>query len=188
VRYSIKYRDRGIVAVGLGGYEADYPPDLYVDVFRIAREAGLGSVPHAGEVVGPESIRGALDLLHADRIRHGITAVRDPGLVRELADRGVVLDACLISNLCTGIVPTLDRHPLPALVAAGVRCSLSSDDPAMFDTSLEHEYQTAESLGLSPRAFYEAGLKGALCDEDTRARLAAVGEAYDWSQAAATAA
>jgi aminodeoxyfutalosine deaminase len=186
VRYSIKYKERGINAIGLGGYEAEYPPDLYVDFFRVAREAGLGSVPHAGEVVGPESIWGALDLLHADRIRHGITAVQDPGLVRELADRGIVLDACLISNLCTGIVPTLDVHPLPALIAAGVPCSLSSDDPAMFDTSLAYEYETAESLGLAPHAFYEAGVAGAICDEATRARLKAIGEAYDWSAPASS--
>jgi len=186
VRYSIKYKDRGVVAVGLGGYEAEYPPDLYVDVFRIAREAGLGSVPHAGEVVGPESIRGALDLLHADRIRHGIRALDDPSLVRELADRGVVLDACLVSNICTGIVSSLDRHPLPQLVAAGVACSLSSDDPAMFDTSLELEYATAQTLGLQPRAFYQAGVLGAICDDATRARLRAIGEAYDWSEAASS--
>jgi aminodeoxyfutalosine deaminase len=186
VRHSIKYKDRGVVAVGLGGYEAEYPPELYVDVFRIAREAGLGSVPHAGEVVGPESIRGAIDLLHADRLRHGITAVQDPGLVRELAARGIVLDACLISNICTGIVPSLDRHPLPALIAAGVRCSLSSDDPAMFDTSLDHEYATAVSLGLDPRGFYEAGVAGALCDEEVRARLKAIGDAYAWDVASSS--
>lgn len=181
VRYSIKYKERGVVGLGLGGYEAEYPPDLYVDFFRVARDAGLGSVPHAGEVVGPESIRGALDLLHADRLRHGIRAVDDPALVRELADRGVVLDTCLISNVCVGIVPSLERHPLPALVAAGVRCSLSSDDPAMFDTSLEHEYDVARTLGLDPRTFYEAGIAGALCDEATRARLRAIGDAYGWN-------
>ena len=186
VRYSIKYRDRGVVAVGLGGYERDYPPELYVDVFKLAREGGLGSVPHAGEVVGPESIRSAIELLHADRLRHGITAVQDPGLVRELADRGIVLDACLISNLCTGIVPSLERHPLPTLVAAGVLCSLSSDDPAMFDTSLEYEYETAASLGLEPRGFYEAGVAGALCDAETLARLKAIGEAYAWDELASS--
>jgi aminodeoxyfutalosine deaminase len=185
-RYSIKYNERGVVGIGLGGYEAEYPPDLYVGPFAIARDAGLGSVPHAGEVVGPESIRGALDLLHADRLRHGIRAVDDPALVQEIADRGVVLDTCLISNICVGIVPSLDRHPLPQLLAAGVRCSLSSDDPAMFDTSLEHEYDAALSLGLDPRTFYVYGVEGALCDEETRAHLRAIGEAYDWTGLAPT--
>jgi aminodeoxyfutalosine deaminase len=186
VRYSIKYKERGVVGLGLGGYEAEYPPDLYVEFFRVARNAGLGSVPHAGEIVGPESIRGALDLLHADRLRHGIRAVDDPALVRELADRGVVLDTCLISNICVGIVPSLERHPLPALVAAGVLCTLSSDDPAMFDTSLEHEYDAARGLGLDPQAFYEAGVVGALCDEATRARLRATGDTYDWGALASS--
>jgi aminodeoxyfutalosine deaminase len=185
VRYSIKYRNRGVVGVGLGGYERDYPPDLYVEPFRLARENGLGSVPHAGEVVGPESVRGAIDLLHADRLRHGITSVQDPGLLRELAARGIVLDTCLISNVCVGIVPSIEEHPLPKLLAAGVRCSLSSDDPAMFPTSLEQEYETAASLGLDSRTFYEAGVFGALCDEATRARLRTIGEAY-WGESASS--
>jgi len=182
VRHSIKYRDRGVVAVGLGGYEAEYPPGLYVDAFALAREGGLGSVPHAGEVVGPESVWGALDLLHADRLRHGIRAVDDPGLVQELARRGTVLDVCLVSNVRIGIVQSLEAHPLPALLGAGVRCSLSSDDPAMFDTSLDHEYETARSLGLDPRGFYDAGVTGALCEDDVRARLREIGEAYPWAE------
>jgi aminodeoxyfutalosine deaminase len=106
--------------------------------------------------------------------------------MRELADRGIVLDTCLISNVLTGIVPSLDQHPLPALVAAGVQCSLSSDDPAMFDTSLEQEYAKAAGLGLGPRAFYEAGVKGALCGEEVRAKLKAIGEAYSWADAASS--
>jgi aminodeoxyfutalosine deaminase len=185
VRYSIKYHERGVVGVGLGGYERDYPPDLYVDAFRLAREHGLGSVPHAGEVVGPESVRGAIDLLHADRLRHGITSVRDPALVREIADRGIVLDTCLVSNVCVGIVPSLAEHPLPKLVAAGVLCSLSSDDPAMFDTSLQREYDEAAMLGLDSRGFYDAGVAGALCDETTRARLREIGASY-WGEAASS--
>ncbi len=181
VRHSLAYRDRGVVGVGLGGLEAEYPPELYADAFRLAREGGLGSVPHAGEVVGPPSVWGALDVLHADRLRHGIRAIEDPTLVRELAERGTVLDVCLISNLRTGIVRSLEQHPLPELVAAGVPCSLSTDDPPMFETNLELEYETAASLGFEPRMFYEAAVAGALCDEETRARLAAIGESYDWA-------
>jgi aminodeoxyfutalosine deaminase len=137
-------------------------------------------VPHAGEVVGPASIRGALDSLEADRIRHGIRAVEDPGLLTELAARRIVLDVTPISNVCTGAVPTLEDHPLPVLVAAGIPCSLSTDDPVMFDTDLTHEYEAASSLGISARTFYDAGLEGALCDEATRARLRAVGDEFDW--------
>ena len=183
VRQSIAYRDRGVVGVGLGGLEADWPPHLYADAFALARAGGLGSVPHAGEVVGPESVWGALEHLHADRIRHGIRAVDDPALVRELAARGTVLDACLISNLRTGIVETLDLHPIRELVDAGVRCTLSTDDPPMFETDLTLEYETAARLGLSSLDFYEAGLAGALCDEATRERLRGLRDAYDWAEA-----
>ncbi len=181
VRYAAKYRERGIVAVGLGGEEALYPPGPFAPAFRAARAEGLGSVPHAGEVVGPESIRGALDELGADRLRHGIRAVEDPGLLRELADRRIVLDVTPISNVRTGAVRSLEEHPLPALVEAGIRCSVSTDDPVMFDTDLTREYEAACSLGISAEAFFDAGTAGALCDEPTRARLSAVRDEFDWA-------
>ena len=180
LRYAIAYRDRGVVALGLGAFELEYPPHLYEDVFKRARDGGLGSVPHAGELGGPDAIRDALDLLHADRLRHGIRAVEDPELVRELAERGTVLDICPVSNVRVGVVPSLAEHPLPKLVAAGVLCSLSTDDPPMFDTDLTTEYAAACSLGLDPRGFYEAGVAGALCGEEAKARLDAIGEAFDW--------
>jgi aminodeoxyfutalosine deaminase len=125
-------------------------------------------------------VRGALDALTADRIRHGFRSIEDSGLVTEIAGRGIVLDVCPLSNLRTGAVASLADHPLPRLVAAGVRCSISTDDPAMFDTDLARDYEAAESFGLEPRSFYEAGVTGALCDEETRARLQAVGDAYPW--------
>jgi aminodeoxyfutalosine deaminase len=184
VRYAAKYRDRGVVGVGLGGLEAQYKPEPYARPFELARAEGLGSVPHAGEVVGAASVRGALEALGADRIRHGIRAEEDPGLLRELVDRRVVLDVCPISNLRTGAVRSLEEHPLPRLVAAGALCSISTDDPAMFDTDLSRDYEAATSFGLDPRRFYEAGVEGALCDEATRDRLRAVGEAFDWVGAA----
>ena len=182
VRYAIKYRDRGIMGIGLGGEENLYPPEPFAPVFRAAREGGLASVPHAGEVVGAASVRGALEKLGADRIRHGIRAVEDPGLVREIAGREVVLDVCPISNLRTGAVRSLAEHPLPQLVAAGVQCSISTDDPEMFDTDLSREYAAATSLGLSPRLFYNAGVAGALCDAASKARLRAIGDSHDWSE------
>lgn len=185
LEHAIAYRDRGVVALGLGAFELEYPPHLYVKPFGRARDGGLGSVPHAGELGGPDAIRDALDLLHADRLRHGIRAIEDPALVDELVTRGTVLDVCPVSNVRVGVVPTLAEHPLPQLVAAGVRCSLSTDDPPMFDTDLTTEYAAACSLGLAPRGFYEAGVSGALCDERTRNGLIAIGEAYDWSELAA---
>jgi len=181
VEWCARYRERGVVGVGLGGLEAEYPPEPYADVFAYAKSLGLGSVPHAGEVAGAESVRGALEGLQADRLRHGIRAEEDAGLVRELAGRGTVLDVCPLSNLRTRAVRSLDEHPLPRLVAAGVRCSISTDDPAMFDTDLTRDYEAATSFGLEPRSFYDAGVAGALCDEATRERLRAIGESFDWA-------
>ena len=149
-------------------------------MFRLARSLGLGSVPHAGEVAGAASVRGALEALGADRLRHGIRAEEDAGLVREIAARGIVLDVCPLSNLRTGAVASLAEHPLPRLVAAGVRCSISTDDPAMFDTDLSRDYEAATAFGLEPRSFYEAGVAGALCDEQTRVRLREIGETFTW--------
>jgi aminodeoxyfutalosine deaminase len=182
VRYSAKYADRGVVGVGLGGLEAQYPPEPYAPVFDLAKAEGLGSVPHAGEVAGPSSIRGALDALHADRIRHGFRAVEDEDLVAELAERSIVLDISPISNVRTGAVSSLAEHPLPKLVAAGVKCSISTDDPAMFDTDLTRDYEAARELGLEPEAAFQAGLEGALCDEATHERLRSTGAAFDWAQ------
>ncbi|MGZ4382023.1 MAG: adenosine deaminase [Gaiellaceae bacterium] len=187
VEHAARYRDRGVVAVGLGGEEANYPNPAFAPPVRAAREAGHGSVPHAGEVVGAESVRSALDLLEPDRIRHGFRAIEDPALVRELADRGLVLDVTPVSNVRVGVVRSLDEHPLPALAAAGVRCSVSTDDPVMFDTDLTREYEVVERMGLEPRVLYENALAGALCDDETRARLAEIGAAYDWESAAAEA-
>lgn len=181
VDWSARYLSRGVVGVGLGGLEADYPPEPYEDVFAYAKSLGLGSVPHAGEVAGAASVRGALERLQADRLRHGIRIEEDPGLVREAVGRGTVLDVCPLSNLRTGAVARLEDHPLPRLVAAGLRCSISTDDPAMFDTDLTRDYEVATSLGLDPRAIYEAGVEGALCDAETKARIAQIGGSFDWA-------
>jgi aminodeoxyfutalosine deaminase len=187
VRHAARYKERGIVGIGLGGEEALYPPEKFTDVFALVREEGFGSVPHAGEVAGPESVRGALDALHADRVRHGIRAVEDPALLEELAERRVVLDVTPLSNLRTGVVPTLGEHPLPDLIAAGIPCTVSTDDPEMFDTDLTREYEAALSIRIDPKTLYEAGVGGALCSDETRARLREIGEAYDWSAVGAEA-
>lgn len=184
-RHAVAYHDRGVVGLGLGGPEAQFPPEPYAPAFAIARDGGVPAVPHAGEVAGPASIRGALDALHAVRIRHGIRAIEDPELTGELAERGIVLDVCPVSNLRTGAVASLDDHPLPALTASGVSCSVSTDDPAMFGTDLGIEYQVAQQLGVSPQQCYLAGLEGALCDDSTRDTLRSIADNADWASAAA---
>jgi aminodeoxyfutalosine deaminase len=173
---AVAFSDRGVVGLGVGGPEGACPPRTYAAAFRVAKDGGLGSVPHAGEGAGPESVRAVLDDLGADRVRHGIRAVEDPGLVSELACRGTVLDVCPTSNLRTRVVPSLDAHPLPSLIGAGVACSVSTDDPAMFDTDLGREYQLLDQLGVDASLVYQAGVRGALCDEVTRRKLAAIGD------------
>jgi aminodeoxyfutalosine deaminase len=179
-RRAVAYRERGVVGLGLGGPEHAFPAAPYAKAFAIARDGGLGSVPHAGEVLGPESVRDTLTALGADRIRHGIGAVTDPELLAHLRDSGVVLDVCPTSNLRTKAVGSLAEHPLPRLMAAGVRCTLNTDDPAMFGTDLGREHDIARGLGADPRSLYDAGVAGALCDEATRQRLAGLGAAADW--------
>jgi aminodeoxyfutalosine deaminase len=169
---------RGVVGFGLSGAEGRYPTAPYARAVATARAAGLGFVPHAGEAAGPESVREVL-ALGATRLRHGIRAVEDPDLVAELAERGTVLDVTLTSNVRLGVAESIAAHPLPQLVAAGVRCSISTDDPAMFDTDLTAECAAAEGLGVSASAAYAGGLAGALCDEKTRSWLVAIGrDAY----------
>ena len=173
-RLCVEYADRGVVGLGLGGLETQRPAGDFAGAFEIARAGGLALVPHAGEAAGPDSIREVL-ALDPDRIRHGIRAVEDPRLLAELVERGIVLDVCVTSNLRTGVVPDLAKHPLPALRAAGVECTINTDDPAMFGTDLGREHELAAGLGVTAADAYAAGVAGCVCDEITRAMLAEIG-------------
>jgi len=179
-RRCVKYRDRGVVGFGIGGPEKDMPPQPYAKAFAIARDGGLGAVPHAGEVCGPESIRETIDALGADRIRHGISAIDDPDLTAELVEKRIVLDVCPTSNLRTKAVADLKQHPLPRMIEAGLLCTLNTDDPAMFNTDLGREHDIARGLGVSPKALYDAGVAGALCDDATKTQLTNTGQAASW--------
>jgi aminodeoxyfutalosine deaminase len=176
-RWAVRYADRGVVGLGLGGLEPACPAARYAEAFAIARDGGLALVPHAGEAAGPDSIREVLGFDPA-RIRHGIRAVEDSGVLAEIAGRGLVLDVCPTSNVRTRVVGSLAGHPLPGLRAAGVRCSISTDDPAMFGTDLGREYEVAASLGVSAADAYAAGLAGALCDDATRTNLVRIGREH----------
>jgi aminodeoxyfutalosine deaminase len=184
--WAVRFRERGVAGISLGGSEHRYPPAPFAPAFAIAREGGLKAAPHAGETAGPASIRSALDHLRADRLRHGVRAVEDPALLAELAERGVVCDVTPVSNLRTGVVRSLDEHPLPAMLAAGVKCSIGSDDPVLMQTSLTEDAEVAVRLGHTPRAMYEHAVAGAFCDEATRGRLRAAGEEFEWDAAAAS--
>ncbi len=185
VSWAVQYRERGVVGISLGGSEATFPPELFERPFATAREGGLRAAPHAGEMAGPASVRGALNVLCAARLRHGVRAAEDPDLLAELAERGIVCDVTPTSNVLTGAVSSLAGHPLPRLLAAGVRCSISSDDPVLMNTDLSRECALAAGMGHTPRDMFAHALAGAFCDDGLKARLRAVGEAFDWSEARA---
>jgi adenosine deaminase len=151
-----EYSRHGVTGFGLDGDEAAHPPDQFATAFAVAREAGLQCVPHAGELAGPASVADALDVLHADRIMHGVRAIEDPRLVRRLVESDVCLDVCPTSNVMLSVAPSLAEHPLPRFLAARVPCSVNADDPLLFDTSILREYQLCrDALGLSDEQLAE---------------------------------
>jgi adenosine deaminase/aminodeoxyfutalosine deaminase len=177
-----RLRPDGLVSFGLGGPEAGVPREQFAPHFQKARALGLHSVPHAGESTGPESIWAALTQLGAERIGHGIAAARDPALMDHLRERGITLEVCPTSNVCTRSVPSLAEHPLPVLVAAGVPVTINSDDPPMFSTTLNGEYAiAAELLGLSLGGIADlarAAVRAAFLAEADRRTLLAEIDAY----------
>jgi aminodeoxyfutalosine deaminase len=149
-RWAVAAMDRGVVGFGLGGSEAGHPPEGFVDAFALVREAGLHSVPHAGEVAGPQSVWGALQALGAERIGHGVRSIEDPSLLDYLREHQVPLEVCPTSNLCLGVYPGYEAHPIRRLWEQGIYVTVNSDDPPMFDTDLVQEYQAlADHLGFS---------------------------------------
>lgn len=134
-------RDYGCMALGLGGSEAGFPPELFVGTFNNALQAGLPRLPHAGETLGPSSIWTAINRLHATRLGHGVRCIEEDGLVRELARRQIPLEICPTSNIRLGIFESMPAHPLRRLWDAGLAITVGSDDPPMFNTSLNEEYQ-----------------------------------------------
>lgn len=178
-RLAARWAGRGVVAFGLHNDESRFPGAPFAGAFRIAREAGLLATPHAGELAGPERVIEALDVLGADRVQHGIRAVEDPALLERLAEQGTVLDVCPTSNLVLEVVPSFAEHPLPALLEAGVQCSVNGDDPIMFDCDLSGEYELCRTaFGLPDEriaSMARASLRGSGAPEETvRAGLAGI--------------
>lgn len=141
----IEHTGNGVVALGLGGAEVGNPPEKFTAAFDRVRAAGIPSVPHAGETEGPASIWGAIRALEAIRIGHGVRCLEDPALVDYLREHQIPLEVCPSSNVCLGVAPSIEQHPLPRLLAEGLYVTLNSDDPPMFNTTLTDEYLRAAS-------------------------------------------
>jgi aminodeoxyfutalosine deaminase len=139
VDLAVQFRDRNVVAFGIGGDERGGPAEWFAKVFVNAAENGVHLTAHAGESAGADSIWGALNL-KAERIGHGLTAAQDPELIEELAERQTPIEICVTSNLRTGCCPELSQHPVRRYFDQGLMLTLNSDDPAMFRTSLVSEY------------------------------------------------
>jgi aminodeoxyfutalosine deaminase len=154
---------RRIVAFGIGGDELSLPATEFRGVYERAEEYGFHRLMHAGEIGGPEKIREAIETLGVERIGHGIAAVRDAALMELLTERKIPLEICPASNLRTGALgvqlgkdsATIEEHPLGELVRRGVAVTLSTDDPAMFHTSLQEEYKNAQRMGLTEEEIAE---------------------------------
>lgn len=164
-----------VTGFGVAGDERVGHPRDFSRAFAIAREAGFGITIHAGEFAGAESVEAALDHTRPSRIGHGVRAVENSELVRRIADEGIVLEVCPVSNIVLGVFPDYAHHPLPQLVAAGCRITLNSDDPPHFHTNLAREYAVAEEhFGLNEttlRSVTRTALEAAFVDEETRGRL-----------------
>ena len=140
---AVRYQDRNVIGVGIGGDEQKGPPELFRSVYGYAADNGLRLTAHAGETGPAESIWGALNL-HAERIGHGVAAAQDPDLIEELAYRQIPIEICLTSNLRTGVCKAIGEHPAKSYFDQGIMITLNTDDPSMFGTTLSREYQLAQ--------------------------------------------
>lgn len=156
VQAAERCESKSIVAFGIGGDELSVPAKGFRGVYDAAGELGLHRLMHAGEIGGPGEIREAIEVLGVERVGHGIAAIHDPGLMDLLAEQKIPLEICPGSNVRTGAlakqlgvgVAKIELHPLPFLFRRGIPAVISTDDPAMFHTSLREEYENAARMGL----------------------------------------
>jgi aminodeoxyfutalosine deaminase len=188
LRIALEQRPDGLISFGLGGPEIGVPRPQFKPYFDKARAAGLRSVPHAGETTGPETVWDALRELGAERIGHGISAVRDPLLLAHLAEHRIGMEVCPTSNVRTRAVRSIEDHPLRTMVEAGLLVTINSDDPPMFGTTLDNEYAVAAHLlecgpdGLA--ALARNAVTASFLPAADKARLIAEIDAYlvSWSR------
>ena len=163
-----------LVGFSLAGDEAGYPPEPFLEAYRVAEKAGLGCTVHAGEWAGAASVRGALEL-PVTRISHGVRAIEDPTLVEELARRRITLEVCPTSNVVLGVFPSYEEHPFPVLRAAGIPLTLGSDDPPYFGASVGGEYAVAhEHFGLDDSelvAITRTAVEASFAEPELRSKL-----------------
>jgi adenosine deaminase len=140
----------GVIGIGIGGSEHRCPPEPFAPIYERARALGFRTTAHAGEASGPESVWGAVRALKVDRIGHGTTVVQDPALMAHLAENRIPLELCPISNLRTGVIPSIDHHPIRIYLDRGIPLSINTDDPKLFNNSLAEEYFALHTdLGFS---------------------------------------
>jgi len=171
---ALKYVGRGVVALNAAGSEqSEIAP--YAPLFRRAKDAGLRSVPHAGEWAGPRNIWETLEHYLPDRIGHGVRAVDDPALVEHLAASGIPLEISPVSNVATGVYPSVEVHPFRVLRDAGVTVTLNSDDPPMFDAWLSDVYRTVrDTWGYDDAELAEisrTGVRASFADDDVKREI-----------------
>jgi len=171
-RVARRFAGQGVVGFGLSNDETRGDTAAFGKAFRIAREAGLVAVPHAGEMRGPGSVRLALEHLGPTRLGHGVRSVEDPAVVAEVARRGVVLEICPASNVALGVVPSVDDIPVRALREAGIEVALGADDPLVFRSGLVEQYASYAALGPAFLADLAASsIRGSTAPADVQARL-----------------
>ncbi len=138
--------DRGIIGIGIGGSEHLYPPEPFAPVYEAARNLGLRTSAHAGEAAGPESIRGAVEVLAVDRIGHGVAAIQDPSVMALLAKKQVPIELCPLSNVATGSIQAIGDHPVRAFWDAGLMLTVNTDDPGMFHNTMADEFMVLHEI------------------------------------------
>ncbi len=144
------YQDKGIVALDIAGNEVEFPAEPFSPIFREAKESGLKITVHAGEWGGAENVREAIEVLGADRIGHGVRVLEDPNVVALAKERETVFEICVTSNYQSGVTPSLTEHPLPKMVAAGLKATINTDDPSISRISLSSEFQMIhDQLGFN---------------------------------------
>jgi adenosine deaminase len=167
--------EAGLVGIGIGGSEHRHPPEQFRDVFADARRRGFSTSAHAGEAAGPDSVRGAIEILGVDRVGHATRAIEDPAVVDLLAERGTPIELCPLSNVATGIISNIADHPARHYWQRGLPITVNTDDPGMFHNMLAEEYMTLHrTFGFTPseiRQLILNALDAAWRSETERSRL-----------------